>query len=88
MTELESEIRAVLRERLGVDPAVLKAATATTPLLGRGIGIDSIEAMTLAAALEQRLGVTIADAELTPATFTTIGSLQRLIESKLCRRTS
>ena len=87
MPDLESEIRAVLRERLGVGSEVLANTTAATPLLGRGIGIDSIEAMTLAAALEQRLGITIEDSELTPETFTTIASLRHMIEGKLCQRT-
>ena len=52
-------------------------------LLGHGIGLDSIEALQLAAAMEEEFDLTLDDDELDPQHFRTFGSLATLVEEKL-----
>ena len=52
-------------------------------LLGRGLGIDSIDALQLIAALEERFGLTIDDEELEPELFETVASLADYVAGKL-----
>lgn len=50
-----------------------------TRLHGAGLGVDSIDALRLVAELEETFDVTIEDADLTPATFESVGSIVDLI---------
>ena len=52
-------------------------------LLGRGLGIDSVEALQLIAAFEERFDLTIDDEVLEPELFETIGSLADFFEGRL-----
>ena len=49
--------------------------TRDTALLGRGIGLDSIEVLALVAAIETEFDVTIDDRELHRSHFATVGAL-------------
>ena len=51
-----------------------------TGLLGKGIGLDSIEIVQLVAALEEEFGLTIDDDDLLPDYFETLGSLITFLE--------
>jgi acyl carrier protein len=50
-----------------------------TVLYGAGLGLDSIAALELVAALEEEFDITIGDAELSPASFERVGSLVALV---------
>ncbi|HON01327.1 MAG TPA: acyl carrier protein [Acidobacteriota bacterium] len=76
--EIEEAIRRILLERLRIPQSVVNDLSPTTPLLGRGLGLDSIEATTLIASLEQVFSVEFSDEELEPGLF---ASLQSLIEA-------
>jgi acyl carrier protein len=52
-------------------------------LLGRGIGLDSIEVLQLVTAIEKEFDVTIDDDELLPEQFRSVGNLITFIEGKL-----
>ena len=52
-------------------------------LFGRGIGLDSIEALRIVTALEERFGLTIEDESLDPIHFRTVGTLAGFIEEQL-----
>jgi acyl carrier protein len=52
-------------------------------LLGRGIGLDSIEVLALVSAIEAEFGLTIDDADLTVEHFRTLGTLVTFVESRL-----
>jgi acyl carrier protein len=82
---LERELKLLLVTDLGLDAARVAESTAATPLIGRGIGMDSVESMVLAAALERRFDIRFADHELTPDTFADLGSLARAVAAKLDR---
>jgi acyl carrier protein len=60
-------------------PPHLRPDGAETRLYGQGLGLDSVDALRLVAALEEEFDITIDDTELTPATFEHIGSLVSLV---------
>ena len=43
--KIEEEIKQILISELEVSPVILANSNSTTPLLGRGIGLDSIETL-------------------------------------------
>ncbi len=56
-----------------------------TGLLGQGLGLDSVEVLSLVTALEEEFGLTIDDADLKVAHFRTVGALVRFIGERLPR---
>jgi acyl carrier protein len=77
--EIEAAIKHLLRTTLNVDPAVVDASHSATPLLGRGVGLDSIETMALVLAIEEEFGISVADADLTVHLFENIETLANYI---------
>ena len=61
-------------------PPHLRPNGAETRLYGQGLGLDSVDALRLVAALEEEFDITIDDTELTPSTFEHIGSLVSLVQ--------
>jgi acyl carrier protein len=59
--------------------------TEDTGLLGQGLGLDSIEVLSLVAAIEEEFDLTIDDADLKVAHFRTVGALVRFIGERLPR---
>jgi len=53
-----------------------------TPLLGSIPELDSMAVVHIVTAIEEQLGVTVADDEITADTFETLGSLAHFIEQK------
>ena len=53
-----------------------------TGLLGKGIGLDSIEVIQLVAALEEEFDLTIDDDELLPGHFVSLGDLITFLEKR------
>lgn len=54
-----------------------------TGLLGHGIGLDSIDVLTLVAALEEAFDLTIEDRELRIDHFRTVGALVSFVHGRL-----
>ena len=52
-------------------------------LLGEGIGLDSVEVLQLVAAAEEAFDITVADDELLPEHFQTVGTFVDFIEARL-----
>lgn len=82
-TDIESRIKDLLVSRLNVSAETLASGDGDTPLLGRGIGLDSVEAMALASEIETAFDIRFEDAELTVELFRTIGALAAAVASKL-----
>ena len=82
---VESEIRRILIAELGVAPDQIDSAATTTPLLGKGLGLDSMEALVLVSALERAFDFEAADDELTTEAFATVGSLAERVTSWIDR---
>jgi acyl carrier protein len=75
LVDIESRIRNILIARLQVDASLLEAGDSSLPLLGRGVGLDSFEALALAAEVEQEFNLQIDDSDLTVALFRSIADL-------------
>jgi acyl carrier protein len=81
--DIDAAIRRILETELRVSAAAVAAVTGRTRLLGLGIGLDSIEAMSLALSLEQHFSISIPDSELTTDAFRTLDSLIDCVEARL-----
>lgn len=80
---IEEAIKQILVSRLRVDPAALEGVGSTTPLLGRGIGLDSMEALALAVEIEERYDIAIEDGELTAELFSSLGRVAAFVAQRL-----
>jgi acyl carrier protein len=76
-------VKSVLVERLGIDEEELKSCSLETPLLGRGLGLDSVEVMSLAAGVENEFDIQIDDDDLTTELFQNLGTLARYVTKQL-----
>ena len=85
MNGIESRIKQLLVSRLRVDASTLAASDGATCLLGQGIGLDSVEALELATALEEEFGIEVDDTDLTAALFETIGSVAAYVQQRTGR---
>lgn len=85
---IEEKIKKILISKFEIKPALLTELNPDTPLLGRGIGLDSIEAMALVAAIEKEFDIEISDNELTVDLVKNIGSLSEHVlkksQSRVC----
>jgi acyl carrier protein len=84
--EVERKIIRILISDLEIDPAILSTANSNTPLLGRGIGLNSVETLTLVAGIEETFHIQIDDADLTAELFTTLGTLTEFVLEKITDR--
>ena len=55
-----------------------------TPILGKGLGLDSLDALALVMAIEAEFDVLFDDDELTVDLFESVSSLIAQVEKKLC----
>ena len=84
--EIKEKIKQVLISTLNVNSAVLAASESNTPLLGRGIGLDSIETLTLVAEIEREFDMQIADEDLTASLFKSLATLAEYVLRQLAER--
>lgn len=77
--EIERKVRQVLDSTLGLHGRA-QGFTAATPLLGALPELDSMAVAYLITALEEQLGIAIADDEIEGAVFATFGSLVAFVE--------
>ena len=83
---IEEKIKKILISKFEIKPALLTDISPDTPLLGRGIGLDSIEAMALVAAIEKEFDIEISDNELTVDLVKNIGSLSEHVLKKMTKQ--
>jgi acyl carrier protein len=81
--EIEKRIIDILISDLEIDPAILSTVNSNTPLLGRGIGINSVETLTLVAGIEEAFDIQIDDADLTAELFKSLGTLSAYVLQKI-----
>ncbi len=73
--EISQIIKQILAADLEVSPAMIADCGLDTPLLGRGIGLDSVEAMALVLSLEREFDIQIPDTDLTVELFQSLRAL-------------
>ena len=79
---IERRVRELLIHKLRVSPRALETSDSNTPLLGSGIGLDSMEAMSLAVEIEEAFGFAVLDEDLTEELFASFGALTDYIINK------
>lgn len=76
MADLETEIKQLLIEALMLDDVKVESIDSDAPLFVEGLGLDSIDALELAMAIDKRFGVRIrADDEQNRQIFASVKSL-------------
>lgn len=83
LNEIDAKIRSILLSELRVNSASLAQSDSDTPLIGRGIGLDSVEALALVVALEEAFDIEIPDADMNVNLFQNIGSLAQYVQQRL-----
>jgi acyl carrier protein len=81
-SEIGASVRGILAREFSLDGDA-EAFDETTGLLGKGIGLDSVEVLQVVSAIEEAFGLTIEDDELEVEHFATIGTLVTFIERRL-----
>jgi len=82
-SDIEKKIIQILISDLEIDPAILSTVDSNTPLLGRGIGLNSVETLTLVAGIEEVFDIQIDDADLTVELFKSLGILAEYVLQKI-----
>ena len=81
-TELETEIKSIIIESLMLEDVTPAEIVTGDALFDTGLGLDSIDALELAIALEDRFGVTIEDdPDKNQQIFASVASLASFVET-------
>lgn len=84
MTELELEIKHLIIESLDLEDISTDDIVADEPLFGDGLGLDSIDALELGMAIQQKYGVKIdAEDEATREYFRSVGNLAAFVATNM-----
>jgi len=81
-SQVETTVRAVLADILGLDAGRVAAFTADTPLFGALPELDSMAVASVLTELEDRLGILIEDDEIDGEMLETFGALVQFAASK------
>ncbi len=84
--QIEDTIKDILVAELELDPRAYGANSSTAPLLGRGLGLDSIDTLNLVAAIEKQFDIEVYDSDLTVGLFKTIRTLAEYVMLRTSRR--
>lgn len=83
MTDMELEIKALIIDALELEDIAPQDIATDDPLFGDGLGLDSIDALELGMALQQRFGVQLdAEDENTREHFRSIRNLALFVTSQ------
>ena len=85
MTDLETELRDKIIDRLGIEDVDLQSITGDTALFGSGLELDSIDALEIEAMIAEDYGIVILTSERTASTFGTFSALAEFVEHHLHR---
>jgi len=81
-TIVETTLRSVLTDVLGLPPARVAAFDRTTPLFGALPELDSMAVAGLLTEIEDRLGIVVEDEEVDGEMMETFGSLLHFVRTK------
>jgi acyl carrier protein len=83
---LEAELKGLIVESLALEDIEPAEIESDAPLFVEGLGLDSIDALELAMALEERFGVKIGeDPEINQRIFASVASLASFVEENRVR---
>lgn len=82
LSELETEIKGIIIESLMLEDVTPAEIVSEDPLFETGLGLDSIDALELAMALEEHFGVAIEDdPEKNEQLFSSVTSLASFVDA-------
>ena len=84
-TELKSQIKRALLEELDLRGRSEADIDDAAPLFGGGLGLDSLDALQLAMALEERFGVRVPEGEASRAIFASVNAIAEYIAQEKAR---
>ena len=84
-TELNSQIKRALLEELDLRGRSEADIDDAAPLFGGGLGLDSLDALQLAMALEERFGVRVPEGEASRAIFASVNAIAEYIAQEKAR---
>lgn len=83
MSNLQLEIKNLIIDALGLEDMAAEDIAADLSLFGEGLGLDSVDALELGLAIQQRFGIKIdADAKDTRKHFANVASLAAFVSSQ------
>ena len=85
--DVEERIKGILTSQLGVEAGTVVSSDSDTPLLGRGIGLDSVEALALILGIEEEFDMEIPDEALTANLFRSVANLADYVWHRIAPRT-
>jgi acyl carrier protein len=86
--QVEEGIKRILVSELQVDPLAVAALGPSTPLLGRGVGLDSMETLGLVVAIEEQFDIQVDDDDFTVDLFRDITTLADYVFRRTAGRRS
>lgn len=81
--ELRGQLKTLIIESLNLQGMTPDMIADETPLFGEGMGLDSVDALELAVAIEKKFGIRIADEAAAREAFASIASLSAFVEQRL-----
>lgn len=83
MSDLQTEIKTLIIEALGLEDIGPDDIGADQTLFGEGLGLDSVDALELGLAVQKRFGIKIdADAKDTRTHFANVNSLAAFVSAQ------
>ena len=83
MSDLQTEIKHLIIEALGLEDMAAEDIAADLTLFGEGLGLDSVDALELGLAIQKRFGIKIdAEAKDTRQHFVNVASLAAFVAAK------
>lgn len=80
MPDLKRELKELLIATLSLEDVTPETIDDAAPLFGTGLGLDSIDALELAVALERHFHISIPDEDVARAAFASIAALAAFVE--------
>lgn len=81
LERLKSEIKRAMIEELDLRGRSEADIADTMPLFGEGLGLDSLDALQLAVAIEERFGVTVPEGDEGRAIFASVQAIAEYVSS-------
>ncbi|HEY6558669.1 MAG TPA: phosphopantetheine-binding protein [Polyangiaceae bacterium] len=85
LSQLKQSIKQLIVDELDLRDRAPEDIEDAAPLFGEGLGLDSLDALQLAMAIEERFGVTIPEGEEAKAIFASVNALAAYIDEHKLR---
>jgi acyl carrier protein len=79
MTDLKQDLKELIISSLNLGDVTPDQIVDDAPLFGEGLGLDSIDALELAVAIERKYRVTIPDEAVGKKVFASVGALAKYV---------